>query len=193
MLLFCCSNSVKQNNPTIESIISKENNNLYGVEKEILHKDYAMKIITITQNDSVIPEEKNYFNPIVISQTFKFYRNKTILNSFSLPIKTIGQKVYGGKVEKMLDCVIFNIKLIERENADIVYHVVGYGGCNGGCPTCNVIFSLTGEILAIEYRTEIEIIKREGNPIYLNEFVNGVIAGNLLKELTFYPEKNPKW
>lgn len=162
---------------------------LFKAEDEINYQDYKLKIVTICQEDSVIPEEPHYFNPIVLIQYFIFYHNNNIIKSEVLPIRTVKQAVYGGCKQELKDCVFFNIKLIERKDKSLIYHARGYGGCNGDkCPGCDVIWSLDGNLIAFIYHSGAEgIIEKKGNISYLEELWKGGIVGTILKEITFYP------
>ena len=196
LITSCNLDNISKNNPSVNDSslldlkVKKEiaiNDSLFSIEKEISYENYSMKIVTVCQKDSVIPDEKNLFNPIVISQDFSFYHGNQYINSLSIPIRTIEQEVYGGQVKKMLDCVFFEVKIVKRKDKSIVYYILGYGGCNGDCPSCCAVISLEGKLMAIDYRTETEIIKKEGMPEYLNEIANGKINGEELKGLLFYP------
>lgn len=176
----------------VEGKIESLNDSLFNYRSSLKYKDYKLQITTTCQCDSVIPEESNFFNPIVLDQEFVFMYNDSILKKLSLPIRKISQHVYGGKVKEMLDNVIFKVMVMKLTKGDVVYIIEGFGGCNSeNCPSFSGMLTMNGEFLSINYRTDKEVIQQKGDTKLLLELTgNNSGKAVLLDELVFYPPAN---
>lgn len=163
----------------------KFKDSLFSIEEGLNYKKYSMKLVTVYEKDSVDPSEEHLFEPIIVYQKFKFYKENKFLRSEVIPIKIIRQKVTRGPVKKMLACVFFAGQIARLKNGDLVYHVIGYGGCNADCPNCDAVFSLNGKLIALSYRSPRRVIIESGLVECLDEINDKNLNSRELKSILF--------
>jgi hypothetical protein len=109
---------------------------------EISSGEYTMKVVTVSLNDSVTIEPK--FNPVILSQTLKFYKNGALIKETKSIAKSNVRVLSSNKKMNILENVIYKIGNIQGEKGSI-YTVTGTGACNA-CNELNVLYSLDGEV-----------------------------------------------
>ncbi len=159
---------------SLPKVIKVIKDSLISTEELVTYKNYSMKIITVSGNDSVEGSETHLFKPYVISQKFIFMKNDKIINRSRVPVKMVYQRVERGSKKKMVSCVFSFPKIVKLQNGRIIYYITGYGGCNGGCPSCNAVFSLNGKFIVSGY-TETRISTNRKFNYYLDEIDKGVV------------------
>ncbi|HNP24991.1 MAG TPA: hypothetical protein PKL37_23145 [Panacibacter sp.] len=172
---------------TAVSKIITINDKLFELETKICYKNHSLKIVTLCQRDSVIPEERSLFNPVVISQKLTFYNKDTVLKKLDSPCKKVRQKINSLDYLEMLDNVIYRVQIIGSEN--YFYYLKGYGGCN----TCDEFFGLydlNGDLLSVDYGS-VKILYKNNEDIQSILKINGVKDFNdskyILEDVSFYP------
>jgi hypothetical protein len=185
--LFACQGNEnvsfsKENQEKIEKSLT---DSLFQINDSIRYEDFYLKTVTSCENDSVVPDEKNLFNPIVLNQKFEFYEGNSKIKEIQFPIRIVKGKTFKG-IKEYVDCVIFEIQLIKEKNGAF-YYMSGYGGCNSDCPTFDAVLNLKGEIIALEYRTEKEILEKVGESNVITLYRERKYKGAIIENRRIYP------
>ena len=145
----------------------KVGNNRFRVNYSLIYKQYKIEAQIDWLGDSIPDTEHNQFNPIPLKQLLRFSDKNNAPKAVFLPIRRINAKASSGQSVNILDNIISSIGIIKGDNWLVVI-VGGYGGCNS-CSEFTGYFTLNGDILRMNYRSQRKIYLDTG---YINNIIN---------------------
>lgn len=121
---------------------------------------YKFTLIQKYLLDSLIPEQKVDFYPLITKQTIKLHIDNKIIYNSDHKVKSVNVKTQRGNVN-ILSNVIMQIGLI-KGRSDMFFCIEGYGGCNT-CTEYSEIINSKGQSIFLLYSNYQKTYLSNGN------------------------------